>query len=190
MYIISQDRYFIMGMENLLQCINPYSTQTLIAFDRGDGKIIFFSVDALLLILGERKDFLSFIRTKFIKVEKNMSVQFLENELRKVLKLLKGRENAFNLSEIHLSNLEYNIIVEVLECRSNDDIAQILHLDRKIVSNYKNTILRKLGLNGIAELIQIYNNWNECFCGCDGSETSVAAFLSLMETNDLMVVND
>lgn len=38
MYIISQDSYFVLGMDNLLKSINPYATHTLIAFDRGDGK--------------------------------------------------------------------------------------------------------------------------------------------------------
>lgn len=78
MYIISQDSYFVLGMDNLLKSINPYATHTLIAFDRGDGKIVFFSVEALLFILADKKtSFLSFICTRFIKIDKCSSCNLL-----------------------------------------------------------------------------------------------------------------
>jgi len=189
MYIISQDSYFVLGMDKLLKSINPYATHTLIAFDRGDGKIVFFSVEALLFILADKKtSFLSFICTRFIKIDKCSSMQFIEHEIKNVLKFLKGREKSHRISEIHLSTVEYNIILQVLDCQSNDSISQSLNLDKKVVSNYKNSILRKLGLNNLAELILIYNNWNECFCSRDGSVIPDIMIIPEIETNELKMV--
>ncbi|WP_244153054.1 hypothetical protein [Kosakonia oryziphila] len=67
-------------------------------------------------------------------------------------------------------------------------MAQALSLDRKIVSNYRNAILRKLGLNSIAELSQIYNNWNDCFCCIAGKVVPEATFQERKDSNELKMV--
>ncbi|SCC15519.1 hypothetical protein [Kosakonia oryziphila] len=91
MYIISQDSYFVMGMDLLLKAINPCATHTLIAYDRGDEKILFFSVDKLILTLNDEKNFSSFICSRFLKVDKTSSLSFLKQELKNNIKLLKEK---------------------------------------------------------------------------------------------------
>lgn len=138
MYIISQDSYFVMGMDKLLKAINPHATHTLVAFDRGDGKILFFSMNSLLYILGDEQGFNSFICTRFIAIDKNSSVSLLRHEIRKILNFLKGHEDIYSFREIHISATEYKIMVRFLNYQSSDTIAKALGLDKKIVSNYKN----------------------------------------------------
>lgn len=188
MYIISRDSYFVMGMDTLLKAVNPYATHTLIAFDRGDEQILFFSVDKLAFILGEDKSFQSFICSRFIKVDKCSSLSLLKNELKKILKFLKGKGKADTLRGIHLNKTEYNILIRLLDYQSGDQIAESLGLDKKIVSNYKNAILRKLGINSVAELIQIYRNWNDCFCCTAGKMMPDATFLPRKDSNELKMV--
>ncbi|PDO83557.1 helix-turn-helix transcriptional regulator [Kosakonia sacchari] len=188
MYIISQDSYFVMGMDKLLKAINPHATHTLVAFDRGDGKILFFSMNSLLYILGDEQGFNSFICTRFIAIDKNSSVSLLRHEIRKILNFLKGHEDIYSFREIHISATEYRIMVRFLNYQSSDTIAKALGLDKKIVSNYKNAILRKLGLNSMADLIHIYNNWNDCFCCMDGKIMPDATFLPRMDTNELKMI--
>lgn len=188
MYIISQDSYFVMGMDILLKAINPCATHTLIAYDRGDEQILFFSVDKLILILSEEKSFTSFICSRFIKVDKSSSLSFLKHELKKTIKLLKGKSKFDITREIHLNKTEHKILLRLLDYQAGDEIAQALGLDKKIVSNYKNSILRKLGLNSVAELIQIYNNWNDCFCCIAGKVVPEATFQERKDSNELKMV--
>lgn len=188
MYIISQDSYFVMGMDILLKAINPCATHTLVAFDRGDEQILFFSIDKLIFILGEDKSFPSFICSRFIKVDKASSLSFLKHELKKTIKLLKGKSKIDTTRGIHLNKTEHKILLKLLEYQSGDEIAQALCLDKKIVSNYKNAILRKLGLNSVAELIQIYNNWNDCFCCIAGKVVPEATFQERKDSNELKMV--
>lgn len=188
MYIISQDSYFVMGMDILLKAINPCATHTLIAYDRGDEQILFFSVDKLILILSEEKSFPSFICSRFIKVDKASSLSFLKHELKKILKLLKWKAKFDTAREIHLNKTEHKILLHLLDYQAGDEIAQALGLDKKIVSNYKNAILRKLGLNSVAELIQIYNNWNDCFCCIAGKVVPEATFQERKDSNELKMV--
>ena len=190
MYIISQDSYFVMGMDMLLKAINPYATHTLIAFDRGDEQILFFSVDKLIFILGEDKSFPSFICSRFIKVDKTSTLSFLKNELKKTLKLLKGKAKTETTRAIHLNKTEYKILLRLLDYQCSDEIAQALDLDKKIVSNYKNAILRKLSLNSVAELIQIYSNWNDCFCCKAGQMMPDAIFQPRKDSNELKMVRN
>ncbi|WP_086872359.1 helix-turn-helix transcriptional regulator [Kosakonia pseudosacchari] len=188
MYIISQDSYFVMGMDKLLKAINPHATHTLVAFDRGDGKILFFSMNSLLYILSEEKGFNSFICTRFISIDKSSSVSLLRHEIRKILNFLKGHEDIYSFREVHFSATEYKIMLRFLEYQSSDTISQSLGIDKKIVSNYKNAILRKLGLNSMAELIHIYNNWNDCFCCSEGKVMADAIFLPRVGTNELKMI--
>lgn len=188
MYIISQDSYFVMGIDILLKTINPCATHTLIAYDRGDEQILFFSVDKLILILSEEKSFPSFICSRFIKVDKSSSLSFLNHELKKIIKLLKGKTKVDATRQIHLNKTEHKILLRLLDYQAGDEIAQALGLDKKIVSNYKNSILRKLGLNSVAELIQIYNNWNDCFCCIAGKVVPEATFQERKDSNELKMV--
>ncbi|MBS1205280.1 MAG: LuxR family transcriptional regulator [Proteobacteria bacterium] len=188
MYIISQDSYFVMGMDLLLKAINPCATHTLIAYDRGDEQILFFSVDKLILTLNEEKNFSSFICSRFLKVDKTSSLSFLKHELKKNIKLLKEKTKFDITREIHLNRTEHKILLRLLDYQSGDKIAQGLGLDKKIVSNYKNAILRKLGLNSVAELIQIYNNWNGCFCCIAGKVVPEATLQERKDSNELKMV--
>lgn len=188
MYIISQDSYFVSGMDKLLKNINPYATHTLIVFDRGDGKIVFFSMHSLLLILAEQKNFHTFICTKFIKLDKCSPMSFMEYEVRKIIAFLKGKEQEDRIREVHLSVVEYNIMTMILDGRPNSYIMEALNLDRKVVSNYKNAILRKLGLKSMAELIHIYQNWNACFCCTDGIVMPDITLVPHEETNELKMI--
>ncbi|WP_039057983.1 LuxR C-terminal-related transcriptional regulator [Enterobacter sp. Bisph1] len=188
MYIISQDTYFVMGMDKLLKAINPHATHTLVAFDRGDGKILFFSMNSLLYILSDDRGFNSFICTRFITIDKNSSVSLLRHELRKILTFLKGNEEMYSFREVHFSTTEYKIMLRFLDYQSSDTIAEVLGLDKKIVSNYKNAILRKLGLNSMADLMHIYNNWNHCFCSLKGKVMPGAIFLPGIGTNELKMI--
>ncbi|WP_234455550.1 LuxR C-terminal-related transcriptional regulator [Kosakonia sp. LAM2021] len=79
-------------------------------------------------------------------------------------------------------------MLRFLEYQSSDTISQALGIDKKIVSNYKNAILRKLGLNSMAELIHIYNNWNDCFCCFEGTVMEDAIFLPRIGTNELKMI--
>ncbi|ANR79372.1 hypothetical protein BBB57_14530 [Kosakonia sacchari] len=79
-------------------------------------------------------------------------------------------------------------MLRFLEYQSSDTISQALGIDKKIVSNYKNAILRKLGLNSMAELIHIYNNWNDCFCCSEGKVMADAIFLPRIGTNELKMI--
>ncbi|MGY5954764.1 Regulatory LuxR family protein [Kosakonia sp. BK9b] len=188
MYIISQDNYFISGMDRLLKNINPYATHTLVVFDRGDGKIVFFSMHSLRHILAEKKDFHTFICSKFIKLDKCIPMSFMENEVRKILTFLKGKDQGDRIREVHLSVVEYNVMTMVLDGRPNSYIIEALNLDRKIVSNYKNALLRKLGLKSMAELVLIYKNWNACFYCTDGHVTSDIKLIPHAETNELKMI--
>ncbi len=188
MYIISQDTYFVMGMDKLLKAINPHATHTLVAYDRGDGKILFFSMNSLLYILSDERGFNSFICTRFIAIDKNSSVSLLRHEVRKILTFLKGNEEMYSFREVHFSATEYKIMLRYLDYQSSDTIAEVMCLDKKIVSNYKNAILRKLGLSSMADLIHIYNNWNDCFCCMKGKVTPGAIFLPRAGTNELKMI--
>lgn len=188
MYIISQDTYFVMGMDKLLKAINPHATHTLVAFDRGDGKILFSSMSSLLYILSDERGFNSFICTRFIMIDKNSSVSLLRHEVKKILSFLKGNEDMYSFREVHFSATEYKIMLRFLDNQSSDTISEELCLDKKIVSNYKNAILRKLGLNSMADLIHIYNNWNNCFCCLKGKVVSDAIFLPRLGSNELKMI--
>ena len=190
MYVISQDNYFVMGMDRLLKTINPHSTHTLVAFDRGDGKGIFSSMDSLLSVLDEEMGFQSFICMRYFKIDKCAPMSLMKNEIERIFRILKNNEQTHNFRKIRLSGVEYKILVKFLDLRSSEYVSQSLHLDRKIVSNYKNTILRKLGINSLAELIHIYNNWNDCFCFANGRMVSGAKFLSRIGSNELRIVAD
>lgn len=188
MYIISQDSYFVSGMDKLLKNINPSTAHTLIVFERGDGKIVFFSMHSLLLILAEQKNFHTFICTKFIKLDKCSPMSFMDYEVRKIIAFLKSKEQEERIRKVHLSVVEYNIMTMILDGRPNSYIMEALNLDRKVVSNYKNAILRKLSLKSMAELIHIYQNWNACFCCTDGIVMPDITLVPHEETNELKMI--
>ncbi|WP_342323024.1 LuxR C-terminal-related transcriptional regulator [Kosakonia sp. BYX6] len=188
MYIISQDSYFVLGMDNLLRNINPHVTHALVAFDRGDGKVIFCSMGSLLSVLNEGMDFQSFICMRYYKLDKSTPVNLLQNEIQRFFRIMKDNELTHHFRKIRLSDVEYKILVKFLDLQSNEYVCQSLHLSRKVVSNYKNMVLRKLGINSLAELIHIYNTWNDCFCLVDGKMMPDAKFLPHMESNELTVV--
>lgn len=187
MYVISHDNYFVMGMDRLLKTINPHATHTLVAFDRGDGKVIFSSMGSLLSVLDEEMGFQSFICMRYFKLEKSMPLDLMQNEVERIFRILKNNEHTHHFRKIRLSGVEYKILVKFLDLQSIEYVAHSLRLDRKIVSNYKNIVLRKLGINSLAELIHIYNNWNDCFCYTNGKMMPDAKFLSCMGSNELRV---
>jgi len=190
MYVISQDNYFVMGMDRLLKTINPHATHTLVAFDRGDGKVIFSSMGSLLSVLDEEMGFQSFICMRYFKLEKSMPLDLMQNEVERIFRILKNNERTHHFRKIRLSGVEYKILVKFLDLQSSEYVAHSLHLDRKIVSNYKNIVLRKLGISSLAELIHIYNTWNDCFCYENGRMVPHAKFLPRMGSNELRVVAD
>lgn len=190
MYIISQDSYFVMGMDRLLKKINPHATHTLVAFDRGDGKVVFSSMGSLLSVLDEERGFQSFICMRYYKLDKSTPIKLLQNEIQRIFRILKDHELTHHFRKIHLSSVEYEILVKFLDLQSNEYVCRSLHLDRKIVSNYKNMILRKLGIDSLAELIHIYHTWNDCFCFVDGKMIPNAKFRPRMGSNELKVVAD
>ena len=141
-----------------------------------------------LSVLDEEIGFQSFICMRYFKIDKCAPMSLMKNEIERIFRILKNNEQTHNFRKIRLSGVEYKILVKFLDLRSSEYVSQSLHLDRKIVSNYKNTILRKLGINSLAELIHIYNNWNDCFCFANGRMVSGAKFLSRIGSNELRIV--
>jgi two-component system response regulator EvgA len=65
---------------------------------------------------------------------------------------LDGNDDADRLSQ--LSNKEMSVLELLVKGQSNKNIAELLHISNKTVSSHKISLMRKLGVTGVVELVE------------------------------------
>lgn len=111
-----------------------------------------------LLKNSRKEEFLSAIETVLLG-KRYLSDQLSEQMLNSVLDQVSGEKNP-EQEEVHLTRREIEIIQQIADDKSNQEIADELHLSVRTVETHRRNLMQKLKINSVVALLKYATQHN------------------------------
>lgn len=152
MRIVSNDSFFILGMQFLSEKYKGIDTSGVIVLDVG-GSVVYI-LDGEKLNSKDMSDPLNaMLHCRYGCLPRNTHLDGYHNRLCR-------RDGAVDRAE-HLTSREQVVIIALCEMMAPQNIARKLNISSKTISCYKQKALSKLGLKNLITLHTVFRSWQE-----------------------------